>query len=129
MPPVESLKALVSYVMTLQTDKDNKTLVLAVYDVSCAGCPLLRSVCKGRVREATARTTQRRLCGKVQQDDVRDTRCLERVAKLRRGETTCKRTALRLVAATPPSFAKTLPKAFVTEMTSSSRAQKRSCER
>eukprot|EP00971_Amphidinium_carterae_P296718 5894488-Amphidinium_carterae.1 len=33
MPPVESLKALVSYVMTQQTDKHGNPLVLAVYDV------------------------------------------------------------------------------------------------
>ena len=36
MPPVESLKALVSHVMTERVDKSGRTLVLAVVDVSRA---------------------------------------------------------------------------------------------
>ena len=36
MPPVESLKALVSHVMTERVDKRGRTLVLAVFDVSRA---------------------------------------------------------------------------------------------
>ena len=36
MPPVESLKALVSYVMTERVDKRGRILVLAVFDVSRA---------------------------------------------------------------------------------------------
>eukprot|EP00971_Amphidinium_carterae_P034348 676152-Amphidinium_carterae.1 len=47
----------------------------------------------------------------------------------RRGGTTCKKTALHLAAATPPAFAQTLGKAFVTAMTSSSCAQKRMLRR
>ena len=33
MPPVESLKAVVSHVMTERVDKRGRTLVLAVFDV------------------------------------------------------------------------------------------------
>ena len=36
MPPVESLKALVSHVMTERVDKRGRILVLAVFDVSRA---------------------------------------------------------------------------------------------
>ena len=36
MPPVESLKAVVSHVMTERVDKRGRTLVLAVFDVSRA---------------------------------------------------------------------------------------------
>ena len=46
MPPVESLKALVSHVMTERVDKRGRTLVHAVFDVSRAH---FYGVCEGDV--------------------------------------------------------------------------------
>eukprot|EP00971_Amphidinium_carterae_P350213 6491437-Amphidinium_carterae.1 len=108
MPPVESLKPLVSFVMTEQTDKYKQPLVLAVTVMQCTTSPEHTStayVCEtctskrqknfiemGSWRNSTRRSTARRM--------------LPTRGK-RRGGTTCKTTAWNLAAATPPSFAET----------------------
>ena len=77
MPPVESLKALVSHVMTERVDKPGRILVLAVFDVSRA---LFDGVSKRDVHvEPPAKL--HRPGGTAQQDDVRNARCEQCVAE------------------------------------------------
>ena len=75
MPPVESLKALVSHVMTERFDKRGRTLVLAVFDVSRAH---FYGVCE---RDVYVEPPASWTCGKAQQDDVRNARCEQCVAE------------------------------------------------
>ena len=80
MPPVESLKALVSHVMTERVDKRGRILVLAVFDVSRAH---FYGVCERDVCvEPPAEFTPSWSCGEPQQDDVRNARCEQRMAEV-----------------------------------------------
>ena len=76
MPPVESLKALVSHVMRERVDKRGRILVLAVFDVSRAH---FYGVCE---RDVEPLVTPSWSCGKAQEDDVRNTRCEQCVAEI-----------------------------------------------
>ena len=79
VPPVESLKALASHVMTERVDKRGRNLVLAVFDVSRAH---FYGVCEHDVlRGATLKITSSWTRGQSQQDDVRDAGCEQCVAE------------------------------------------------
>ena len=77
---MESLKALVSHVMTERVDKRGRILVLAVFDVSRAH---FYGVCERDVYvEPPAELHRPGLCGEAQQDDVRNARCEYRMAEV-----------------------------------------------
>ena len=79
MPPVESLKALVSHVMTERVGKRGRILVLAVFDVSRAH---FYGVCERDVYvDPPADLHRPSVCGQAQQDDVRNARCEQCVAE------------------------------------------------
>eukprot|EP00971_Amphidinium_carterae_P019714 388508-Amphidinium_carterae.1 len=59
------------------TPPSKRTRTTNLWCLPCTTSPVPTST------ECTARIAQRRRCGEAQQDDVRDTRCLERVAKFK----------------------------------------------
>ena len=72
MPPVESLKASVSNLMTERVGRRGRNLVLAVFGVSRAHFHGERTRC---LRGATLRITSSWTRSQTQQDDVRDAGC------------------------------------------------------
>ena len=79
MPQVESLKALVSHVMTERVDKRGRNSVHAVFDVSrhtFTVCVNVMFTWKKPIRIALSWTR-----GQTQQNDVRDARCEQCVAE------------------------------------------------
>ena len=73
MPPVESLKALVSHVMPERVDRRGRNLVLAVFDVSRAH---FHGVCERDVHvEPPSELQTSWTRSQTQQDDVRDAGC------------------------------------------------------
>ena len=79
MPPVESLKALVSHMMTENVDKLRRPLTLSVFDVSRGALP--RGMRWGRLCATSFCNGSPRPLGKAQQDDVWHAGCEQRLAE------------------------------------------------
>ena len=103
MPPVESLKALVSHVMTERVGRRGRNLVLAVFDVSrahCSRCVCVNAMC---LRGATLRLTSFWTSSQTHQDDVRDAGC-ERCVEETVAANTSAAVVFELVARNPALY-------------------------